>query len=126
VNQRKALLLVLVFASLSLIAQSSGMPAGHQMLANPDKFADGHLAALDRQLHLTDDQKTKLRPVFFDEGKKLFAVLNSTTLSQEEVQAAIGKLHAETAAKVDSLLTPEQRRQMTPAGQHNAAPASQT
>ncbi len=102
------------------------MPAGHQMLSDPNKFADGHLAALDQQLHLTADQKAKLRPVFFEEGKQLFDVLNSTTLSQQEVQAAIGKLHAETAAKVDSLLTPEQRRQMTPSGQPKAAPASQT
>ena len=125
-NKRTALLLILVLTSLSLVAQSSGMPAGHQMLSDPNKFADGHLAALDHQLHLTDDQKAKLRPVFLDEGKRLFALLNSTTLSQQEVRAAIGKLHAETAAKVDSLLTPEQRQQMRPPGQHKAAPTSQT
>jgi Spy/CpxP family protein refolding chaperone len=80
---------------------------------------------LDRQLQLSDDQKSKLRPVFLDEGKKLFAILNSTSLSREDKQAAIGKLHNETVAKVDSLLTPEQRRQVSPA-QQKSHPASQT
>lgn len=118
-------LLILLFASIGLAAQSSGMPPGHQMLANPDKFADGHIAALDRQLHLSAEQKTKLRPVFLAEGQQLFAVLDSNTLSNEQKQAAIEKLHADTAAKVDSLLTPEQRRQFAPT-QQTAHPASQT
>jgi len=119
--------LLLTLSFLSLAAQN-GMPSGHQMLADPDKFADGHVAALERQVELSPDQKTILRPVFLDEGKKLFAILNSTTMPTEQKQAAIEQLHAETAAKVGSLLTPEQRRQMTPVptGQRKAAPAGQT
>ena len=98
------------------------------MLADPDKFADGHVAAIERQVELSADQKTKLRPIFLDEGKRLFSILNSTTMPTEQKQAAIEKLHAETAAKVGSLLTPEQRKQMTPvpAGQRKAETASKT
>lgn len=118
-------LFLILFAAIGLAAQSSGMPPGHQMLADPNKFADGHIAALDRQLHLSADQKAKMRPVFLDEGTQLFAVLNSNTLSNEQKQAAIGKLHTDTAAKVDSLLTPEQRRQYAPT-QQMSHPASQT
>ena len=58
----------------------------------------------------------------------MFAILNSTTMPTGQKQAAIEMLHAETAAKVSSLLTPEQRRQMTPvpADPRKAAPASQS
>src|SRR5262249_35110095 len=107
------------------LAAQSGMPAGHQMLFDPDKFADGHVAALERQLQLTSEQKTKLRPVFLDEGKQLLGIISSNTLSPEEKQTAIGKLHLQTVHKVNSLLTPEQRRQAAPT-QQKANPASQT
>lgn len=113
-----------LIAPLGLIAQSSGMPPGHQMLADPNAFAEGHIAALDHQVQLTAAQKNKLRPIFRDEGQKLFAVLNSTTMPTEQKQAAIEKLHAETAAKVDSVLTPEQRKQTGPS-QQKPYPASQ-
>lgn len=126
--KRVAFLLALLSLSLSLLAQSGGMPPGHQMLADPEKFADGHVAALDRQVHLSDDQKAKLRPVFLDEGKQLFAVLNNPTMPTEQKQAAIQKLHEETAARVGSVLTPDQLKQWTPVGQpkHGSQPTSQT
>jgi Spy/CpxP family protein refolding chaperone len=118
------LLLLLVFAPLGLLAQNGGMPSGHRMLADPNAFADGHVAALDRQVQLTEAQKAKLRPVFLDEGQRLFAIINSTTMPTEQKQSAIQKLHEDTAAKVNSLLTPEQR-QIRPAPQM-AHPTSQT
>jgi len=95
------------------------------MLADPNAFADGHLAALDHQVQLTAAQKTKLRPIFLDEGQKLFAILNSTTMPTEQKQAAIEKLHEETASKVNSVLTPQQRKQETPS-QQRPHPTSQT
>ena len=119
------LLLLLVVAPLVVVAQSGGMPPGHQMLADPNAFADGHLAALDHQVQLSAAQKTKLRPVFLDEGQKLFAIMSSTSMPTDQKQAAIGKLHEETAAKVNSLLTPEQRKKGGPT-QQMAHPMSQT
>lgn len=114
-----------ILASVGLIAQSGGMPPGHQMLANPNAFADGHLAALDHQVQLTAEQKAKLRPVFLDEGQKLFAIMNSTTMPTDQKQASIEKLHEETAAKVSSLLTPQQKKQFGNS-QQQPHPTSQT
>jgi Spy/CpxP family protein refolding chaperone len=119
------LLLIVALVSLGVVAQNSGMPPGHQMLTDPSAFADGHLAALDHQVQLTEAQKTTLRPVFLDEGQKLFAILNSTTMATEQKQASIEKLHEETAAKVNSLLTPQQRKQRGPS-QEKPNPTSQT
>jgi hypothetical protein len=84
------------------------------MLANPEKFADGHVTALDQQVQLTADQKLKLRALFLAEGKQLFALLDDQNLSPEQKQIGIEKLHTQTAAKVNSMLTPDQRRQAAP------------
>jgi hypothetical protein len=57
-------LLTLSIFTLAARAQNNGAPPRHQMLSSPDAFADGHLAALDKQVGLSPDQKGKARAVF--------------------------------------------------------------
>jgi hypothetical protein len=113
----KRTVLLLVFVSLVALivsAQNTGaMPPGHQMLASPDAFADGHLAALDKQVGLSADQKPQLRAVFLQEGKELFAVFGDTTLSDTQKQERIQQIHVVTERKVWDLLSHEQRKLMT-------------
>ena len=102
--------------SFAASAQNPGAPPpGHQMLSSPDAFADGHLAALEKQVTLTAEQKPKLREVFLDEGKQLFAIFGNKSMSQEQKQAHIQQLDVTTQSKVWSLLTHEQRKRMSEA-----------
>lgn len=100
--------------SVAMLAQTGSLPSGHQMLANPETFADGHVTALDQRVQLTAEQKPKLRAVFLAEGKQLFALLNDPKLTQEQKQIGIENLHQQTADKVNSMLTAEQRRRAAP------------
>ena len=114
--KRVALILALLLSAFTFttLAQNNGaMPPGHQMLASPDAFADGHLAALDRQVGLSDEQKPQVRAVFLEEGKDLFAVFGDATLSDAQKQARIQQIHVVTEHKVWGLLTHEQRKMMT-------------
>jgi len=114
--KRTAILLALVLSAFTFTApaQNSGsMPPGHQMLASPDAFADGHLAALDKQVGLSAEQKLQVRAVFLKEGKKLFAVFGDTTLSDTQKQARIQQLHVATQNKIWNLLTREQQKAMS-------------
>jgi Spy/CpxP family protein refolding chaperone len=112
-------IVVLLFLTLSVFsfvaqAQNSGaMPPGHQMLSSPDAFADGHLAALDKQVGLSPEQKPKLRAVFLLEANDLFAVFGDAKLSDAQKQARIQQLHLATQSEVWGLLTHEQRKQMS-------------
>ncbi len=111
----RAIVYLLIVCTLPFIAtaQTSGaMPPGHQMLSSPDAFADGHLAALDKQVSLTAEQKPKLRAVFLQEANELFAVFGDKTMTQEQKQARIQQLHVVTQNRVWSLLTHEQRKLM--------------
>ncbi len=112
----RAIVFSLIVCTLPVIssAQTSGaIPPGHQMLSSPEAFADGHLAALDKQVKLTAEQKPKLRAVFLQEANELFAVFGDKTLTQEQEQARIQQLHVDTQSTVWSLLTHEQRKAMT-------------
>jgi len=126
-KKHTAAVLFLLTLTSAMLAQTGSMPPGHQMLADPEKFADGHLAALDQKVQLTADQKPKLRAVFLAEGKRLFALLNDPNIPLEQKQAGIEKVHLETASKVNSMLTPEQRRRAAPPEERPApAHSSQT
>ena len=114
--KRTAFLLVLVLSLFTLLApaqNSGGAPPGHQMLASPEAFADGHLAALDKQVRLTAEQKPKMRAIFMEEATGLFAVFGDQAMSQEQKQARIQQLHVATQSKVWNLLTHEQRKQLS-------------
>jgi Spy/CpxP family protein refolding chaperone len=116
--KRTAFLSALLLSALTLpgFTQTSGaIPPGHQMLSSPDAFADGHLAALDKQVNLTADQKPKARAVFAAEAKELFAVFGDKSLTQEQKQARIQQIHVSARNQIWSLLTHEQRRAMTEA-----------
>lgn len=62
--QRIALFLVVLFTFAANAQNNGTMPAAQQMLSSPDAFADGHLAALDKQLGLSEELKPPLRSVF--------------------------------------------------------------
>ena len=116
--KRTAFILALtlsVFTFIALAQNSATMPPGHQMLSSPDAFADGHLAALDKQVGLTAEQKPKVREVFLQEGKDLFAVFGDKSMTQAQIQARIQQIHLATRDKVWSLLTHEQRKAMSEA-----------
>ena len=116
--KRTVILFTLVLSILPLVvaAQYPGAPPpGHQMLSSPDAFADGHLAALDKQVSLTAEQKPKVRAVFLDEANQLFAIFGNKSLTQEQKSARIQQLHVATQGKVWSLLTHEQRKAMSEA-----------
>ena len=114
--KRTAILLAIILSAFTLVAtaQNSGAaPPGHQMLSSPDAFADGHLAALDKQVALTAEQKPKVRAVFLQEANELFSVFGDKAMTQEQKQARIQQIHLATQNKVWGLLTHEQRKAMT-------------
>ena len=86
------------------IAQGSGaMPPGHMMLSSPDAFAEGHLAALDKQVGLTAEQKPKVRAVFMEEANALFAVFGDKNMTQEQKHARIQQIHVTSRNQVWNL-----------------------
>lgn len=70
------------------------------------------LAWMSKKLNLTDDQKSKLEPIFADQHKQVQAIRQNTTLTNEQKQSEINQLRQSTHQQVLSILTPEQQQQM--------------
>jgi hypothetical protein len=108
---RRFFVLIAMVAYLAIgQAGAQAAPPSHNIMSDPNLFADAHLRGLDAQVHLSDKQKEQIRPVFFTEGQKLIAILNDSSLSQDQRGQLIQQLHEQTANKVASMLTPKQRK----------------
>jgi Spy/CpxP family protein refolding chaperone len=75
---------------------------GHQ------KMGEAYQEAVNG-LDLNDDQKAKVSAIFTDSKSKRDAIVADTTLSPDQKKEKMKALHEDTRAKVNEILTPEQR-----------------
>lgn len=75
--------------------------------------AEQRLAHLSEQLSLTDDQKTKIKPILEDEDAKTKALWEDTSTPREDKRAKFMSIHQATMDQVKSLLTPEQQKKLS-------------
>lgn len=64
----------------------------------------------DVTLHLTDDQKAKIKAIRDDAELQMQAVGKDTTLTEEQKERRVKLIHKETRAKVFAVLTPDQQK----------------
>jgi Spy/CpxP family protein refolding chaperone len=75
------------------------------------------------QLALTDEQKTKAKPIFEEMQQKMMALRQDTTLSQEDRRAKMKEIRDAATAKLKEVpLTQEQLDKWAKMGQGNRRP----
>jgi hypothetical protein len=92
---------VLCFGSLVLVATSSS--------AQPQA---GRLQAISQQLNLTPQQKVKILPILADEGPKVEAIKNNTSLSGLQKMQQIRAIHQQTDPQMKAILSPAQYQKL--------------
>lgn len=102
--QRIALFFVVLFAFVANAQNNGTLSPARQMLSSPDAFADGHLAALDKQLSLAEDLKPPLREVLRQEGQQLIAILGDSSLSEPQKLVLIRHVHVVARRRIWNLL----------------------
>jgi len=68
-------------------------------------------------LQLTDDQKTKVRPIFAEESKKIAEMRKETSLPDDQRRAKYAELRDSTNAKLKAVLTEAQWEKYSKRGQ---------
>jgi protein CpxP len=117
-----------LLAGIPLQAQDAPKtpPAGDQPAAaapaprRPQFTLDGMAKALD----LTDDQKTKVKPIMEEQQKKMTDLRNDKTLSPEDRRAKMKEIRDATGAKLKEVLTAEQYAKWEKMGPPNRRPAA--
>ena len=82
--------------------------------AAPGQAADpaAKLQALSQQLKLTPQQKMQMLPILKEEGPKLEAIKNSTSLSGMQKMRQLRAIHNESAPQLQQILSPAQYQQL--------------
>jgi Spy/CpxP family protein refolding chaperone len=70
------------------------------------------LARLVKALNLTEDQKTKIKPILQEEHTQLKALRADTTLTPEQKKEKMKAIHQDSMAKIRPLLTAEQQQKL--------------
>lgn len=100
--------------SLAARAQDAGtQQSGAQAQAQTQMHQGQHASRLEwlsKELNLTDEQKTKLKPILEDEGKQMHALREDTSLTQDQRQEKMKQLHETIDSKINDILTPDQQK----------------
>ena len=70
------------------------------------------LQALSQQLKLTPQQKVQMLPILKEEGPKIEAIKNNTSLSGMQKMRQLRAIHSETAPRMQKILSPAQYQQL--------------
>lgn len=108
-------LLVIMTTGLVLAGQNSAPQTpqqGHEAMGAAASSPDAHLQMLTEKLNLTDEQRTKLKPILQDQAQQLKAVHDDASLTPEQRNAKMKAIHASFHDQVNAVLTPEQQAKL--------------
>jgi protein CpxP len=98
----------LLTATACLSAFMSLVPAAPGQTTDPT----AKLEALSKQLQLTPQQKGEMLPILKEEGPKLEAIKNNTSLSGMQKMRQLRAIHNESAPQLQKILTPAQYQKL--------------
>jgi len=88
---------------------------GTFVFVTPTSFAQtkaAKLQAISQQLNLTPQQKAKILPILADEGPKVEAIKNNSSLSGFQKMQQIRAIHQQTDPQMKAILSPDQYQKL--------------
>lgn len=98
--------------SQSAPSQSAPSQSAPAQSGQSDSAAHSSQSADDNPLGLSEEQKTKLRPIIADENQQMEAVRNDSSLSTEQKVAKANQIRETASPKIRAVLTPEQLQKL--------------
>lgn len=105
----------MIAAGIPVVAQTA---TDTQNTTTQQAQTEGHhhhhrnrLAYMSKQLNLTQEQQSQIKPIFQKQHQAAKAIKQDTSLTQEQKKEKMKALRQETMAQVNPILTPEQQQQ---------------
>jgi Spy/CpxP family protein refolding chaperone len=71
---------------------------------------DDQLKRMTKDLKLTDEQQTKVKPILEDQRQQMQQLRSDTSLSQDEKFSKMRELHEQASSQIKSLLNQDQQK----------------
>jgi len=88
------------------LPQNGGQRMGRQF--GPEQ----QLARMTKQLHLTDDQQAKIKPILEEQHKQMMALRDDTSMSREDRMAKFRQIRKESFEKMHPILNADQQKEL--------------
>jgi len=98
--------------TLPVLPAKASSAARVPQAADQKKMMHDKLQETLNELNLSDDQKSKIKDIFTDAKSKRETIFNDSSLTDDQKKAKMRELHTGTMAKINEVLTPEQRTQL--------------
>ena len=101
----------------ALLAQDSSTPSAQDQSAQPMQHGgmkgpmspDKELTRLTRQLSLTSDQQSQIKPILQDRHDKMMQMHQDTSMSRQDMMAKMKTLDEDSNSKLEAVLTDQQK-----------------
>ena len=120
-------ILLAVALPLTMVAQTEAPPAQPQGQTGNHQYRgrmggppspQQHLDHLSRILNLTDDQKTKIKPILENESTQVQSLSKDTSLSLQDRHEKMRGLHEQSMTQIRGFLTSDQQAKLDSMKQH--------
>src|SRR4051812_43871308 len=97
----------------SVITFAQAQQGGGRGMGTPEERAKRSTDMLAEKLKLTDDQKAKVSAIYLEQAGKMKKLRDSVGDDREGMRAVMMKSSAEGEARIDSILTDDQKKIFT-------------
>jgi hypothetical protein len=92
-------------------SSNAAAPSSKSQSAKPTGKLDAEAPENDDALHLTDEQKDKIKSIREDAKQKVLDIQKDSSLSDEAKERKVREIRKETRAQVWGAMTPDQQQQ---------------
>jgi periplasmic protein CpxP/Spy len=94
----------------------------HRGMMNPDR----QLEHMTRELNLTTEQQTQIKPILVERGQKMQALWQNQSLSREDRHSQMEAIHQDTQTRIEAVLNDQQKQKFeamqAERGEHHGGP----
>ena len=101
--------LVAIGQAMFALQETGGATPPAQQAPPPRGRVERQLQRMSERLNLTEEQKTKIRPILQERNKQLEDLRAESSLPQGEARAKATEIRKSARQQIDQILTPEQR-----------------
>jgi Spy/CpxP family protein refolding chaperone len=102
----------LLCMSTTAWAQDNQNPQAEHHQHGQMMSADAQLEHMSQTLNLTDDQKTKIKPILEDSMKQMQQLRQDSSVSQEDRHTKMQQIHDSTMSQIKPILTDDQQKKL--------------
>ncbi|WP_316792496.1 Spy/CpxP family protein refolding chaperone [Pedobacter frigoris] len=113
---KKLLIICGLLFSVITFAQAQdgqGQRQGGRGMGTPEERAKRQVDNLTEKLKLTEDQKTKVTAIYAEQGASMKKLREEANGDRDAMMASMTKLNDATDAKINALLTDDQKKAFT-------------